>query len=199
MWCEQRIQHLPGVMAVQQIPRYILLLEDLKKLTCDQHVDMPYIGKALASMKDIAERINAKKGFSLAIDLVPPCHSQLTKSRRLKTVLLSRSLKYKQSCSACMRPSSPPIGGISTRDGGSLLRTLCTLFNPGWLAISLSEKRRYGFLICTLRHALSADGMHFIYRWASSTSLCSTIALSWPGRPRTKMFGLRTPFITLSP
>jgi hypothetical protein len=56
---------------VQQIPRYILLLEDLKKMTAyGKHVDLPHTLNALQGMKDLAERINTKKGFSLAIELV---------------------------------------------------------------------------------------------------------------------------------
>lgn len=56
---------------MQQIPRYILLLEDLKKMTTyGKHVELPHTLEALQAMKDLAERINTKKGFSLAIELV---------------------------------------------------------------------------------------------------------------------------------
>jgi hypothetical protein len=48
-----------------------LLLEDLKKMTTySKHVDLPHTLEALQAMKDLAERINTKKGFSLAIELV---------------------------------------------------------------------------------------------------------------------------------
>ncbi|ELR22410.1 Ankyrin repeatcontaining protein [Acanthamoeba castellanii str. Neff] len=66
------------IMPVQQIPRYILLLEDLKKMTTySKHVELPHTLEALQAMKDLAERINTKKGFSLAIELVAKVQTKL--------------------------------------------------------------------------------------------------------------------------
>lgn len=55
---------------MQQIPRYILLFEDLKRLTPKKHIDLPNINKALESLKQMVSRINTKKGHSVSIELV---------------------------------------------------------------------------------------------------------------------------------
>jgi hypothetical protein len=49
------------IMPVQRIPRYILLLSELKKHTPSDHPDYPKITEAWTSMQEVANYVNEKK------------------------------------------------------------------------------------------------------------------------------------------
>ena len=49
------------IMPVQRIPRYILLLTELKKYTPADHPDADAVDAALAQLADVAAFVNEKK------------------------------------------------------------------------------------------------------------------------------------------
>jgi len=49
------------IMPVQRIPRYVLLLQDLKSKTPEQHPDLELLKAAIASMEAAASGINLAK------------------------------------------------------------------------------------------------------------------------------------------
>merc|ERR1719464_1076044 len=49
------------ILPVQRVPRYILLLSELKKHTAKTHSDYQIIGEALALVTEITEKINSEK------------------------------------------------------------------------------------------------------------------------------------------
>jgi len=85
--------HLESLLIapVQQIPRYILLFEDLKRLTPKKHIDLPNINKALESLKQMVSRINTKKGHSVSIELVAKVQDKL---QGLEQPLVSGTRRY---------------------------------------------------------------------------------------------------------
>jgi len=51
------------IQPIQRIPRYILLLEDLKKKTRKDHIDYPQLGKAIEKVQEIADFVDENKAF----------------------------------------------------------------------------------------------------------------------------------------
>jgi len=49
------------VMPVQQVPRYVMLLQDIVKNTPKEHVDHGQLDAALAKMREVATKINERK------------------------------------------------------------------------------------------------------------------------------------------
>lgn len=90
-----RIQSLYSylIMPIQRIPRYLLLLRDLKRLTDPEHPDYGYLEKTIVAIADIAEYIDAKRSvfeksqrltaLSMVFSNLPPDQPFLKMGRQL--------------------------------------------------------------------------------------------------------------------
>jgi len=92
------------IMPIQRIPRYILLLDDLKKHTPDDLPDKQNIQKGYAKMKEIADYLNTSKKKSetqakmaqLQQNLVVPENVSLTLSKDGRTFIKESSVIVKK-------------------------------------------------------------------------------------------------------